>query len=110
MSHTTRSIGGGSEIELQRAIRVEDYLNDKLQTTADLSNIDALLADAQTQQGLLEAQVCPSTSFQSMTDVCSSLRPNEPLKMPQPHHRPLIRICMNALKDFEGDNPILTVA
>lgn len=39
-------------------IRVEDYLNDKLQTAADLDNLDALLENVQQQQNLLKEQVC----------------------------------------------------
>ena len=41
----------------ERDIRVEDYLNDKLQTTADLENLDALLENVRGQQGLLKKQV-----------------------------------------------------
>lgn len=38
-------------------IRVQDYLNDKLQTEADLQNVDALLQNVQHQQELLKIQV-----------------------------------------------------
>ena len=38
-------------------MRVEDYLNDKLQTSADLANIDTLVNDVKKQQRLLEQQV-----------------------------------------------------
>lgn len=41
----------------ERHIRVEDFLNDKLQTSADLANIDALLEDVKAQQNLLQQQV-----------------------------------------------------
>ena len=37
--------------------RVQDYLNDKLQTAADLEGIDALLRDVQRQHELLKKQV-----------------------------------------------------
>jgi phage-related minor tail protein len=37
--------------------RVQDYLNDKLQTTADLSNLDSLLQNIQQQHELLRVQV-----------------------------------------------------
>ncbi|KAL8674747.1 MAG: hypothetical protein Q9168_000831 [Polycauliona sp. 1 TL-2023] len=40
-----------------RNTRVEDYLNDKLQTTADLEGLDTLLENVQTQQGLLKQQL-----------------------------------------------------
>lgn len=41
----------------ERDIRVEDYLNDKLQTTTDLANIDTLLEDVKAQQTLLQQQL-----------------------------------------------------
>ena len=40
-----------------RDIRVEDYLNDKLQNSTDLANIDTLLEDVKAQQVLLQNQV-----------------------------------------------------
>ena len=45
------------EPEIERSIRVEDYLNDKLQTSTDLANIDSLLNDVLQQQELLQLQV-----------------------------------------------------
>ena len=41
----------------ERDIRVEDYLNDKLQNNTDLANIDTLLEDVKAQQVLLQKQV-----------------------------------------------------
>ena len=41
----------------EQDIRVEDYLNDKLQTNADLENLDSLLATVRNQQALLKKQV-----------------------------------------------------
>ena len=38
------------------SVRVEDYLNDKLQTSADLENIDTLLKNVLKQQTLLKQQ------------------------------------------------------
>ena len=49
----------------ERDVRVEDYLNDKLQNTTDLANIDSLLEDIKAQQVLLQQQVCPWTSLPS---------------------------------------------
>ena len=40
-----------------QATRVEDYLNDKLQTAADLESLDILLENVQAQQALLKQQV-----------------------------------------------------
>ncbi|KAI9824321.1 MAG: hypothetical protein M1826_007418 [Phylliscum demangeonii] len=39
------------------AIRAQDYLNDKIQTPADLENIDSLLSDVKAQQELLKQQL-----------------------------------------------------
>lgn len=38
-------------------MRVEDYLDDKIQTAADLENVDDLLSRVQQQQTLLRKQV-----------------------------------------------------
>lgn len=38
-------------------MRVEDYLNDKIQTHSDLENLDYLLDTVSKQQSLLEQQV-----------------------------------------------------
>lgn len=40
--------------------RVEDYLDDQIQTAADLDGITALLARVEEQQNLLQKQVCLS--------------------------------------------------
>jgi RAD50-interacting protein 1 len=37
--------------------RVQDYLNDKLQTTADLNNLESLFQNVQQQHELLQMQV-----------------------------------------------------
>lgn len=37
--------------------RVEDYLDDRIQTVADLENVDDLLARVEEQQDLLKQQV-----------------------------------------------------
>ena len=41
----------------ERDIRVEDYLNDKIQTAADLGDISSLLASVELQKTQLESQV-----------------------------------------------------
>jgi hypothetical protein len=41
----------------ERDIRVDDYLNDKLQIAADLENLDSLLLNVKHQQALLKRQV-----------------------------------------------------
>ena len=38
--------------------RVQDYLDDKLQSSADLESLDTLLANVKAQQVLLKQQVC----------------------------------------------------
>jgi hypothetical protein len=45
-------------IELdERDIRVDDYINDKLQTTGDFDNLDSLIASVETQRAQLQDQV-----------------------------------------------------
>ena len=41
-----------------RDTRVEDYLNDKLQTVEDLGSLEALLKQVEQQHGILQQQVC----------------------------------------------------
>ena len=41
----------------ERDIRVEDYLNDKIQTTTDLESLESLIASVQAQKQQLEDQV-----------------------------------------------------
>ena len=47
---------------------MEDYLNDKIQTPADLDNIEALLLSVKDQQELLRKQVCTSPSLRTTLD------------------------------------------
>ncbi len=54
MTYRTNASQNAAE---ERDIRVEDYLNDKLQNSTDLANIDALLEDVKAQQVLLQQQV-----------------------------------------------------
>ncbi|KAH8668518.1 RINT-1 family protein [Xylariales sp. PMI_506] len=42
-------------------IRLEDYLDDKLQTTTDLDNLDSLLASVEVQRSQLQAQLDDAT-------------------------------------------------
>jgi hypothetical protein len=38
-------------------IRVDDYLNDKIQTTADLKDLESLIAKVEEQKEILQTQV-----------------------------------------------------
>lgn len=42
--------------------RVQDYLDDKLQSSADLETLDSLLANVKNQQDLLKKQVGTNTT------------------------------------------------
>ena len=56
-------------------VRIEDYLDDKLQTAADLDNIDTLLENVVKQQHLLQQQVCKSDPMLTFpTDQCIARR------------------------------------
>ena len=44
----------------ERDIRVDDYLNDKLQTITDFEDLDALIASIESQRVQLQDQVIPS--------------------------------------------------
>lgn len=39
-------------------IRLDDYLNDKLQTAADFEDLDSLIASVEEQRSQLQSQVC----------------------------------------------------
>jgi hypothetical protein len=52
-----RREGSSLKSREDRAVRIEDYLNDKLQTHADLESINSLLENVQNQQKLLRQQV-----------------------------------------------------
>lgn len=58
MSATTASRGSRISRKEEHNVRVEDYLDDKLQTGADLENIDTLLENVVKQQTILQQQVC----------------------------------------------------
>ncbi|RPB19541.1 hypothetical protein L211DRAFT_842626 [Terfezia boudieri ATCC MYA-4762] len=47
--------------------RVEDFLNDKFQTLADLDTLDELLSSVQNQQSLLRSQACIVNPTKSRT-------------------------------------------
>ena len=55
MATVVRDTQASAKEELD--VRVEDYLNDKLQTGTDLENIDTLLENVAQQQTLLQQQV-----------------------------------------------------
>jgi len=64
--------------------RLDDYLNDKLQTVADFDALDSLIAAVQTQQSLLQQQVWnhhPLQTIRLSSDVLySSKMLNETLQ------------------------------
>lgn len=68
----------------EQSIRVEDYLNDKIQSQADLKSIDFLLENVKQQQTLLREQVCldyPSVGLvPSDAKVSYKMRKRPPLR------------------------------
>ncbi|KAI9822495.1 MAG: hypothetical protein M1827_000214 [Pycnora praestabilis] len=57
VQHESRSIS-----TKERDIRVDDYLNDKFQTDADLDNIDSILLHVKNKQDLLKSQLVNAES------------------------------------------------
>lgn len=53
----------------ERDIRVDDYLNDKLQTASDFASLDSLIASVETQWIQLQDQVGNLILFVSNVDV-----------------------------------------
>jgi hypothetical protein len=48
--------------EGEEDIRMDDYLNDKLQTAADFTNLESLIASVETQRIQLQDQVSCNTA------------------------------------------------
>lgn len=61
LSNPARDIPAG-----ERDLRVEDYINDKIQTTADLKDLDSLIAKVEEQKKVLQLQV----SFTTPSYMC----------------------------------------
>lgn len=63
-----------SELSSHERTRVEDYLNDKIQVSADLENLDSLLSSLRAQQELQRKQVpplpTPTFSKQLLMQTC----------------------------------------
>lgn len=63
-----------TELSSHERTRVEDYLNDKIQVSADLESLDSLLSSLRAQQELQRKQVPPLTTptfSLNMTDTNS---------------------------------------
>jgi hypothetical protein len=58
-------------------VRIEDYLNDKLQTHADLENLDALLHNVRQQQELLRQQLVDAEADLDRTTEASTVHKDE---------------------------------
>lgn len=52
-----------SRLSSHERTRVEDYLNDKIQVSADFGNLDSLLSSLRAQHELQQRQVRPSAQF-----------------------------------------------
>jgi hypothetical protein len=61
-----------TEIPLgERDIRLEDYLNDKIQTRSDFANVANLLENVETQKRQLDAQVSVGVSIRPLKLILS---------------------------------------
>ena len=73
MAEIAIRLDSDSVLTEERDIRVDDYLNDKLQIAADLENLDSLLLNVTNQQALLKKQVrIMSTHWQTTLTFSSS--------------------------------------
>lgn len=52
--------------ELEKDVRLEDYLNDKIQTSTDFGNLKSLIANVDLQKKQLEKQVGGFLDFKSL--------------------------------------------
>lgn len=88
MAESTYRSNASRIADEERDVRVEDYLNDKLQNTTNLANIDSLLEDVKAQQVLLRQQVCPSTYLPSPMPPLTNFSCKRPrrLSMRTPKH------------------------
>jgi len=57
---------GRNNPTLEKDVRLEDYLNDKIQTSTDFSNLKSLLANIDLQKKQLEKQVGGFLDFKSL--------------------------------------------
>lgn len=77
-------------------IRLDDYLNDKLQTAADFQDLDSLIASVEEQRSQLQSQVCYNLHIELsfIANLCIAPRcPVEALQIERgrssPHFRPV---------------------
>ena len=97
-------------LDEDQSLRLQDYLDDKLQTSTDLENLDALLENVSNQQTLLKQQVglFPGLLWILISSVASSKRLRQ-LSLKQPRRRMLMRpVCYNKQRSSESSRAILT--
>jgi hypothetical protein len=63
MARVNERYDSSSVLEHDQNVRVEDFLNDKLQTKEDLDTLDSLLSNVKNQQLLLKQQVGSHTAL-----------------------------------------------
>lgn len=79
-----------TEIPLgERDIRLEDYLNDKIQTRSDFANVANLLENVETQKRQLDAQVSVGVSLRPLKLILSNSlkKPELSWRHPRKHLR-----------------------
>lgn len=67
-------------------IRLDDYLNDKLQTAADFEDLDSLIASVEEQRSQLQSQVCLPIFILSLANLSPSSKMRKP-SSPAPKKR-----------------------
>lgn len=65
-----------TDLSTHERARVEDYLNDKIQVSADLESLDSLLSSLRAQQELQRKQVQPLTTPTSSQYTDAKSQPN----------------------------------
>jgi hypothetical protein len=57
MSYLSTGASVTSVVDMDTQVRVADYLDDQIQSTTDLENLESLLTNVRNQQDLLRKQV-----------------------------------------------------
>jgi len=97
----------------ERDIRVEDYLNDKIQTNTDLESLKSLVASVEAQKEQLEDQVCIKQGrgiLSPRLNPHSSKMPDKSSRQPKASLRIACRQCSSKPKNLSDSKLVCTNA